>query len=186
MTLKALIIAAGVNKTASELTDELNALSILKTDNALYTYAGIVDKLGMEIGLAFRSTIMYLGDIANPAELPTQLHIPLNFAHERFSGGGLDISRTDVQMVLDALVNIPALAEFVPAIKAIGRWYISPATNAGLDTLSPQEVEAALAEVLLDAQKATLEDAAIDALQTFREELSAWDGSGNPPVLGGA
>ena len=30
-----------------------------------------------------------------------------------------------------------------------------------------------------------LEEEATDALQAFREALSAWDGSGDAPVLGG-
>lgn len=40
------------------------------------------------------------------------------------------------------------------------------------------------ASATLQAQKKSLEDAAINTLQQFREALSAWDGTGDPPVLG--
>lgn len=42
---------------------------------------------------------------------------------------------------------------------------------------------AALAEDALAATKQTLEDAAVDRLQAFREALSSWNGSREAPVL---
>lgn len=46
------------------------------------------------------------------------------------------------------------------------------------------DVESVIAEHDLAETKRQLEDAAMDALQVFREALSAWDGTGDPPVLG--
>ncbi len=187
MSLKQLIIDAGSDKTAAELLAELNALSIPQTDDQLYTYLGIIDKIGQVDGFAFRATIKGLGAESNPAGLPDVLFQPINFAHERFAGNGLDLSRSDVQFLLDQLAVIPQLTAFVPAIKAIGLWSISPHVNAGNEgEVTLEEVEAALAEVLLDADKAARKVAGATAWNEWNTAIDAWDGSGDAPVLGGA
>ena len=132
------------NKTPQEIADELNALTVMKTDNQLYTYAGVIDRLQQEAGFAFRATMRTLAANDNPAQLPQQLFEPLNFAHDRLTVGGLDLSRQDVQDLLDAILAIPQLAPFVPALKLIGRYFVSPAANSGLETVTAEQVESAI------------------------------------------
>jgi hypothetical protein len=168
-----------VELNAQEIADLLNAKIIEKIDDQLYTYAGLIDKLGQEAGFAFRATMRTLAAASNPAALPDELFEPLNFAHDRLTVGGLDFSRQDVQSLIDALIVIPQFASLVPVLKAIGRYEISMMANAGLSEATVEMVE----DGLLQIRKKQLEDTATNRLQAYREALSVWDGSGEEPVL---
>lgn len=180
MTLQNIIrtIPNWQTKTASELRGDLLA-SVVGNDSQLYTYAGVIDKLGIETGFAFRATVRSLADISNPAQLPVDAFEAINFAHERFAGGGIDLSRADVQAMLDSFVAITPLAPFIPAIKAIGKpertYYASQGGNGEVPTE---------ALISLERDKAAKEDAAVDRLQAYREALPGWDGDpATEPVL---
>jgi hypothetical protein len=179
MTLADIIrgIPNWTTKTAAELRADLLA-DVVSTDSQLYTYAGVIDKIGTANGFAFRATIRGLADLSNPGQLPADAFEAINFAHERFAGGGLDLSRDDVQALLDSLVAVTPLAPFIPAIKAIGKpvqtYY---ASQGGADSVPSEAV------VSLARDKAAIEDGWVDRLQTAREALSSWDGSGQEPVL---
>jgi hypothetical protein len=93
---------------------------------------------------------------------------------------GLVLSDEKSQLLIDILAHLgqwPNSAR--DAVKALGgvsrpRWQIEGyASEPTLDSVS------------LELQKQQLADAAADAYQSFREALSAWDGSGDAPVLGG-
>jgi hypothetical protein len=164
-------------KTAAELRADLLA-DVVGSDSQLYTYAGVIDKIGITAGFGFRATIRGLADLSNPGGLPQDAFEAINFAHERFAGGGLDLSRDDVQALLDSFVAITPLAPFIPAIKAIGKpvqtYY---ASQGGVDSV-PSELAISLAR-----DKAAKEDAAVDRLQAYREALASWDGVSQEPVL---
>ena len=132
------------NQTAEQLAQAINAKTIRREDRELYTYAGIVDKLGMESGFAFRATLRGLADLSNPAGLPQALFEAVNLAHERLMTGGIDFSRQDVQDLLDAVAAVPDLAPFVPTIKAIGVRYESLASQVGMGDATVAEVATAL------------------------------------------
>jgi hypothetical protein len=72
--------------------------------------------------------------------------------------------------------TMPSAADFAAIAGLGGGWLFAGLT---VEQYAAQRQSAQLA-----VTKQSLEDAAIDALQAFREALSAWDGTGNPPVLG--
>jgi hypothetical protein len=158
----------------AELLAAVQAITVTTTDSQLYTYAGVIDKLGIQAGFGFRATVRGLADLSNPAQLPTDAFEAINFAHERFAGGGIDLSRPDVQMMLDSFVAITPLAPFIPAVKAIGVLVTNPHDDATLQTLAVAKLE---------ITKQAMEDAAVNRLQAYREALSSWDGTGEEPVL---
>jgi len=73
--------------------------------------------------------------------------------------------------------TMPTSTDFAAVAALGGGWLFADLT---VEQYAAQKSAAELA-----ATKKSLEDAAVDALQTFREQLSAWNGTGNPPVLGG-
>lgn len=171
------------DKTAAEIVEYLNAETIRRIDSQLYTYAGIFDKIGVQNGFVFRATVRNLADKSNPASLPSELFEALDFAHDRFSVGGLDLSRQDVIDMLDALTIIPNLAPFIPSIKRIGVWYESLAGHMGLPPVTEQEVNDALAILQLRASKEALISAGAQRWNSYVESVELWDGSGEAPVL---
>jgi hypothetical protein len=170
------------SKTASEIADLLNTKSVPKTDDRLYTYAGVIDRLTQGPGLTFRATMRDLGAKGNPAGLPVELFEPINFAHDRLTTEGLDLSRQDIQSMLDDLAVLPQLAPFVEPIKLIGRWSVSPMENAVLEPATVDQVETALetiqkAKLVSDARslvnaKATAVNAWLDVLDTSEMTVS--------------
>jgi enoyl-CoA hydratase/carnithine racemase len=96
------------------------------------------------------------------------------------STNGLSLSTAERQGVIDALATAGQWpTEVRNAVKALGG-----ASKPRWQTLG-YEIAPTLESVTLAATKRQLEDSAVDALQAFREALSAWDGSGDAPVLGG-
>ncbi len=73
--------------------------------------------------------------------------------------------------------GMPTTADFEAVASLGGGWLFA---NLTVEQFTQQRQAAELAET-----KKQLEDAAMDQLQAFREALSAWDGSGSAPVLGG-
>jgi hypothetical protein len=142
------------------------------------------------------STAWTIGAIANQSpELAGKLELSLSAmsaAGVPFAGStltaastvGLRIDSTQRQALIDQLAlasqSLPEPlrwdASFVSAIKALGIREVSRYPD-----VTPEQVAA---ELLQDT-KQSLEDAATDALQAYREALAAWDGTGDAPVLGG-
>jgi len=108
------------SKTVIELRDILRQLSVVTTNQALYTYAGLVTDLSQEIGLGLRATLKYLVQESNPASLPQNMYQALDFAHARLEFAGLDMSLPQVQSMLDALASVESLAPFIDSLKNIG------------------------------------------------------------------
>lgn len=180
MTLQNIIrtIPNWTTKTATELRSDLLA-SVVGSDSQLYTYAGIILKLGDTAGLGLRATLRTLAQPGNPSQLPTELYEALDFAHARLEGPGLDFSLDSVQATIDALTMIPQLSAMVPALKAIGRPTRTYYSSQGGSGDVPSE-----AVIALERDKASKEDAAIDRLQAYREALPGWDGDPETePVL---
>ena len=177
MTLRSAIesIDGWQSLSDADLLAAVQAITVTTTDSQLYTYAGVIDKLGTEAGFGFRATVRGLADLSNPAALPTEAFEAINFAHERFAGGGIDLSRPDVQALLDSMVAITPLAPFIPAVKAIGVLVTNPHGEATAETLAAAKLE------IVRQQK---DEAAQDRLQAYREALSAWNGAvETEPVL---
>ena len=140
----------------------LNAQSIDVVDEELYTWAGVALYAGPEAAEGFRIALDANG---------------MGWAIHQLGGSGLQISNPMVK---------GAVEQFVA-----GGLPLQPLLDQVFQTASPAQQslgrDATLQDVAdyrLQLQKQTLEDAAVDALQTFREALSAWDGTGTAPVLG--
>jgi hypothetical protein len=97
------------------------------------------------------------------------------------SSVGLSLSTAERQGVIDSLAIAGEWPDAVrDAVKALGGVWRTRWQSEGYES------EPTLESVTLEVTKHQLESDAIDALQAFREALSAWDGSGDAPVLGGA
>jgi hypothetical protein len=97
------------------------------------------------------------------------------------SSVGLSLSTAERQGVIDSLAIAGEWPDAVrDAVKALGGVWRPRWQSEGYES------EPTLEAVTLEVTKQQLESDAIDALQAFREALSAWDGSGPAPVLGGA
>jgi hypothetical protein len=153
-------------KTASELVGLLNDPSIVVIDDELYTWAGVA----LTIGSA-GADILRLALEGNGC----------TWAVYQLGGKGLQLSHPDTQALLSqfASAGVPGANTLALA----GIHYVSPAQNAGLPPAILSEVEAAVAFLALQATKQAMEDDALNRVQSFRESISSWDGTGQAPVL---
>ena len=139
--------------------------------NATITVASIVAAVGLDAGRLVVGTI-------NVAATQDPI---LAASSQALATVGMSLSSPDRQSLVDQLAVAGSWPDSVrDAVKALGgvdrpRWQ-------GLG----YQAEPTLQSVTLELTKQQLEDAAVDALQAFREALAAWDGSGDPPLLGGA
>jgi hypothetical protein len=145
--------------------------SVWVPTNATITVAAIVEAVGsLDAGRLVVGTIQ-----ARAAQDPI-----LASSYQALSTVGMSLSGADRQGLIDQLAIAGQWPDAVrDAVKALGgvwraRWQIEGYAS-----------EPTLESVSLELQKQQLSDAAADAYQAFREALSAWDGSGDAPVLGG-
>jgi len=148
--------------STQEIANLLNAKTVEKIDDQLYTWAGVALIAGAGQAEGFRVALEqnYLG-----------------WAVHQLGGSGIQLSNPLVQQVLldFARAGLPG----AEALALTGRKFVSPMEDAGLEEATVDMVE----DGLLQIQKKNLEDVAINRLQAYREALSAWDGSGEEPVL---
>jgi hypothetical protein len=144
--------------------------SVWVPTNATVTVAEIVSAVGLDAGRLVVGTIQ-----AGAAQDPI-----LASSYQALSTVGMSLSGVDRQGLIDQLAIAGQWPDAVrDAVKALGgvsrpRWQIEG-----------YAAEPTLESVSLELQKQQLSDAAADAYQAFREALSAWNGSGDAPVLGG-
>lgn len=169
MSLKSLIVELGADKTASELVAMLNAQSVEVRDDQLYTWAGVALIAGPQGAEAFRLALESNG---------------MGWAVHQLGGSGLQLSNPLTQAALAAFAqaSVPGAAE----LKAAGIHYISPFINGGgVGIVSESDVQAELAAIHLEATKRQLLAEANDQWNAFVAAVEAWDGVGDPPVMGG-
>ena len=100
----------------------------------------------------------------------------LDAAYDAFVTVGISLSDDLRQSMIDQLAIAGSWPNSVrDAVKALGR--IPRWTTAGYAT------EPTLQQITVELTKASMEDAAVNRLQAFREALASWDGSGEEPVL---
>jgi len=145
-----------------QIVDLLNAETIEVKDEQMYTWAGIALTIGPEAAESFR---VYL-ETNNMGWVVHQL-----------GGSGIQLSNPLVQEMLLGFSQAGLL--WASTLMLTGRRMVSLMTKEGLEVATVQNVEAGL----LTIRKQQLEDAAVNRLQTYREALSSWDGSGEEPVL---
>ncbi len=143
------------------VVDVLNTESVEVRDDALYTWAGIALLAGAEAAEMLRLALEQSS---------------MGWAVHQFGGTGLQMTNPLVRSAVEQfiLAGIPlepildATISFVsPSVQSLGR----------------EVVLADVAAYRLSVLKQTLEGAATDRLQAYREALSSWDGSGEGPVL---
>lgn len=188
MSLKSLIAQLGSDKTASELTTLLNAPSVAIPDNTLYTLKQLTKLLTIAEYRLVSGTIA-----AAAASDPLVAD-----AQGWLRNGGLDFSDPNSQSLIDALAVAGSWPDSVrDIVKSVGVKHLSPFVHdGGTGVVSETEVQVALDAVRLEAlKKQLLEEASQqlnasiaasnDAWNTFVAAVEAWDGSGDPPVMGG-
>jgi hypothetical protein len=146
------------SKTPEQLLASLRDPSVLVEDHDLYTWAGVAGVIGDVGASALCDTLIAAGKL---------------WAVHQFGGRGLDLANPEIQQQLYYLdsLGIPGMETLALHV----RRQVSKLQQAGIDTT--------VEEVGLVQRKRILEDAAINRLQAYREALSAWDGSGEEPVL---
>lgn len=146
------------NKTPEQIYATLSDASISVADHSLYTWAGVAVIAGDAGASALCSKLIEFGKL---------------WAVHQLGGAGLDLANEEIQQqlyLLDSL-GVPGMAALAQHV----RRYVSPLQQAG--------IEATVDDVRIAQRKRVLENAAVDRLQAYREALSAWDGSGEEPVL---
>lgn len=158
------------NKTASQLATALNDSSAVEiVDSQLYTWAGVALIAGPEGAEAFRLALEANG---------------MGWAVHQLGGSGIQLSNPLCQQALAAFAqaNVPGASELALAgIHRVSIW-----RNAGnASDVTVEQVQAALDQLELETTKTQLRQSAAAAYNAFVSAVDAWDGSGNPPVLGG-
>lgn len=169
MSLRTLIENLGADKTAAELVALLNAQSVEIIDEQLYTWAGVALIAGPDGAENFRIALEANG---------------MGWAVHQLGGSGLQLSHPLTQQALAAFEagNVPGAS----LLKAAGIHYVSPyVADGGVGLVSEPQVQAELDLILLQAQKQSLIDSGAQAWNAFVNAVDAWDGVGDPPVLGG-
>jgi hypothetical protein len=155
--------------TPQERLDYLLA-DVWQPTNATITVADVVAAVGMDAGR------LVVGTIRAAAEQDPILAA----SYQALSTVGMSLSGADRQELIDQLAAAGQWPDAVrDAVKALGgvtrkQWQVEG-----------MAAEPTLQSITLELTKQQLADQAADAYQAFREALSAWDGSGNAPVLGG-
>lgn len=153
------------NKTAAQIATVLNTPSIQVSDPQLYTWAGVALIVGPEGAEAFKTALEANG---------------MSWAVHQLGGTGLQLSNPLTQAALAAFA-----AAGVPGaqlLKDTGIYSISPWRNAG-NAGSVTEL-AVRKELLIEAARNTF-NAQKDAFEQYRVNVMEWNGSGDPPVMGG-
>lgn len=169
MSLRTLIERLGSDKIAAELVALLNAQTVEVVDEQLYTWAGIALIAGPDGAENFRIALEANG---------------MGWAVHQLGGSGLQLSHPLTQQALTAFAaaNVPGSA----LLKAAGIHYVSPyVSDGGIGLVTEQQVQAELNVILLQAQKQQLLESGAEVWNSFVNAVDAWDGVGDPPVMGG-
>jgi hypothetical protein len=140
---------------------KLNELSIVSYDNDMYTWAGIALTAGPEAAESLRVALEQNG---------------MGWVVHQFGGTGLQLTNPLVRQAIEGFIQ--AGLPLQPLIDVT-----ESRTSPAQSSLGRAATLADIAQYRLDLFKRGLEDAAMDRLQAYREALSAWDGSGEGPVL---
>jgi hypothetical protein len=156
--------------------------SVWVPTNALVTIGMIRDEIGFtpeQYGLVrgtLETAIATLKADADP--LKRMQGIDLQDALAAMLSRGISLSSENRQATIDLLAAFGQWPDAVrDAVKALGGVWQARWQTEGL------QAEPTLQQITTELRKQELEDSAIDRLQAFRELLSAWDGSGEEPVL---
>jgi len=114
-------------KTASEIADLLNTKSVPKTDNQLYTWAGVALIAGPEGAETLRVVMEQNG---------------MGWVVHQLGGSGIQLSNPQVQQALQAFAQMGVPGAM--ALAETGFKLVSPMQNAALEPATADQVETAL------------------------------------------
>lgn len=140
---------------------KLNEQSIVVSDDQQYTWAGIALLAGPVAAEQLRVALEQNG---------------MGWAVHQFGGTGLQLTNPLVKGAIESF--IAAGVPLQPVLDAV-----LSTTSPAMQALGREVTQQEIAAYRLSQTKKQLEDAAVDRLQAYREALSAWDGSGEGPVL---
>jgi hypothetical protein len=150
------------NLTDEQIAAALNAASVQRVDQQLYTWAGVALIVGPHNAEALRVALE-----ANS----------MGWVVHQLGGSGIQLSNPMVQAALLGFsqTGVPGCSQ----LAAQGVSLISVLAQAGLPAATAADVNLALFE----DSKASLIQAAADRYNLFVSAVNAWDGSGEEPVL---
>lgn len=174
------------SKTAQELHTLLNEIHVVP-DPTPYTFAKLGEVLTQRglPGSEIRSQVSYTMMQIELKELP----LPQEYEKVR---GDIRSAYIAMSATTDGLsLHLPERQQLIGLLAQVGQWpagIMEAILSLGVRQYSIypsslQEVEAALAEIELEATKQSLISAGADRWNTFVSAVDAWDGSGNAPVL---
>jgi len=135
MTTLSQLVSPHLDKTAAEIATILNAPTVARTDDQLWTWGGLNDR--------FEPTMV--GTIAEVlSAMPGTKAMQFQLINP-----GVDFSLDKTQEVLEGLRAVPQLAAYIDALKAIGRWSESPWQAAGnTGDVTAEQVAQVLADLI--------------------------------------
>lgn len=150
------------NLTTQQIVDFLNAASVQRVDDQLYTWAGVALIVGPQAAEDLRLALESNG---------------MSWVVHQLGGSGIQLSNPMVQAALLGFsqTGVPGCSQ----LAAQGVSLVSVLTQAGLPPATADDVRLALFE----DSKASLIQAAADRYNSFVAAVNAWDGSGQEPVL---
>lgn len=164
--IKQLIKSLSLSGTAQEITDHLNALTIEKRDDQLYTWAGVANLVGPVGAESLRLAL----EANNLAWVNLQL-----------GGFGIQLSNPLVQQALlgFAQAGVPGC----DVLAAQGIRHVSPYINAGgSGDVLLINVQTALSQIAIEDAKQSTRTAGSSTYNAWVSAVESWDGTGDPPT----
>lgn len=154
------------NKTAAEITAELNEKNIPFIDQQQYTWAGVALIAGPQGAEALRLALDANG---------------MGWAVHQLGGSGLQLSNDLVQQALlgFAAADVPGCSE----LAAAGKRLISKAEQAGIGTAEESVVANFLASMQLQSIRKQKKDAAVARYNAYIAAIDTWNGVSEEPIL---
>lgn len=173
-------LAGWDQKTPQQIYDELSEVVIVQ-DSTPHTFVSIGEKLGSEARSLINDTMFKIsrGELPLP---PTyqMIRADIDSARNNMSvATGLSLHLDERQALIDILGatgNWPV--ELIEGLKGLGR-----RMSTRWQTMGGSEDPPSVENIALVQLKAIREYQAINRLQAYKEALSAWNGSGEEPVL---
>lgn len=151
--------------TPQERLDHLLAIAPFPSNRGRITHTWVAENIGLETADGIHAAI-------NAQSPPA--------AARYATGNGIDTAADWWKARVEAAASNAAIALHLETLRDFESIYQTGWQAEGY------VAEPTLESVTLEINKQTMEDSAVNALQTYREALAAWNGVDPAPVLGGA
>lgn len=134
MPTKKQLVADRLNLSDADIASQVNALSVHKTDSQRWTSAGLAKRIG-------RVAVGTLDEILKQS-------VGCEWIRLLLAGGGVDFSDAETQEAIEDLRGAIG-DDMANSLKAIGRWSVSPWSEAGGESPATEaEIATLRAEIL--------------------------------------